>query len=488
VKGRLFLLARLSLAAGGLSACGNEEVAAPLSQPSVAPHVASAAVSPNPQSALSTVVAFTAERADSARIIYLADDGSADSTPFIPVTSGSDTIVTLGLRPSTSYRQVLEVTGAAGVAYSDTLSFTTAPLPDPLGRVAIASSGQSGPGLILTSLELGDQVFALAFDSTGTIRWYRGFEGTGRGDIKQQTNGHFTLYRGGSTGVEEAAGHYVEFTPAGDSLRAISVALPRYLDNHEFWITTGADGAQRFHCFTYERRTVDLTGVGGSAVTSLAGHQLVRLRPDGSTEFEWNSWNEVRLEDWIESPRPRARDSVGRDFDHPNSIDFDPEGNYLVSFRRLGQVMKIDGTTGAVLWRLGGSRNQFTFVNDPLGGFSAQHSARLLPNGHVLLYDNGPRHQPPESRAVEYAVDTAAMTATMVWEFRHQPTIYTPGLGLVQRLQDGGTFIAYGQEGRVTEVGPAGEVRWEAEVRVDGEPAVLYRLSRIASLYRFVAP
>jgi hypothetical protein len=223
-------------------------------------------------------------------------------------------------------------------------------------------------------------------------------------------------------------------------------------------------------------------------MVSLAGHQLVRLRPDGSSEFEWNAWDELKLDDWIESPRPDARDSAGRDFDHPNSIDFDRDGNYIVSFRRLGQVMKIDAETGAVIWRLGGRRNQFRFIGDPLGGFSAQHSARILPNGHILLYDNGARHHPPGSRAVEYALDTLAMSATMVWEFRPQPSLYTPGLGLVQRLVDGGTFIAFAQEGRVTEVGADGLVRWEAEVRVDGEPAVLYRLSRIRSLYRFVVP
>jgi len=169
-------------------------------------------------------------------------------------------------------------------------------------------------------------------------------------------------------------------------------------------------------------------------------------------------------------------------------VDFDRDGNYIVSFRRLEQVIKIDATTGAIRWRLGGRRNQFTFHDDPLGGFSAQHSVRVLPNGHLLLYDNGTRHPEPESRAVEYSLDTVAMTATMVWEFRHLPPIYTPGLGLVQRLGDGGTFIAYGQQGRTTEVGPDGAIRGEAQLQVDGRRAVLYRLSRIASLYRFVPP
>jgi arylsulfotransferase ASST len=474
--------------AGGALACGGQDVAAPVEKPAVVPRLASATVASNPYNALSAVVAFSATNADSARVIILPDQGPVDSTPYAPITGATDTIVTLGLRPSTGYRHILEIAGPDGTGPADTLSLRTGPLPDALQRITISSAGQAGPGLTLTALELGEEIFALAFDSSGTIRWYRAFDGPGRGDVKQQTNGNFTLYRGGSTGVEPASGHYIEFTPAGDSVRAISVAPPHYLDNHELWITTAPDGRERFHCFTYERRTVDLTGIGGGSATSLAGHQLVRLRSDGSSEFEWNAWDQVSLNEWIEPPRPEPGDSAGRDFDHPNSIDIDREGNYIVSFRRLGQVMKIDGFTGNVLWRLGGRRNQFTFLNDPFGGFGSQHSARVLPNGHLLLYDNGSLHRSPESRVVEYALDTVHMTATLVWEFRHVPPIYTPGLGLVQRLGDGSTFIGYGQLGRASEVGQDGRVRWEAEVRNDGDRAVLYRLMRIGSLYRFMEP
>jgi hypothetical protein len=150
--------------------------------------------------------------------------------------------------------------------------------------------------------------------------------------------------------------------------------------------------------------------------------------------------------------------------------------------------MKIDATTGAIIWRLGGTRSDFGFVNDPFNGFSAQHSARILPNGHLLLYDNGTRHPTPESRAVEYALDPAKRTATLVWEYRHSPPIYTPYVGLIQQLRDGNRVVAFGQAGHVTEVRPDGAVQWEADIKVDGQPAFCYRMSRIASLYRYTSP
>ncbi|HYF38671.1 MAG TPA: aryl-sulfate sulfotransferase [Gemmatimonadales bacterium] len=468
--------------------CGGDDLAEPIVSK---PQVLSASSAANTHNVLSRVIQFRAEHADSARVITLAENAKADTTAYTAVTGGPDTVVVLSLLPGAAYRSVVEAAGTNGPAQSDTIAFTTDPLPDLLQRVSINTAGAGSAGLTLASLPVGgNAVFAIAFDSTGGIRWYRQFEGTEpfAGELKQQTNGNFTLYRGRSTGVEPVPGHFVEFSPAGDSVRAISVNPPRYLDNHELWITSGPDGGERYHFFTYDHRISDLSAIGGADQVSLAGHQLVRLRGDGTTEFEWNGWDRLTIDEWIEPPRPEPGDSTGRDFDHPNGMIIDSDGNYVVSFRHLSQVMKIDALTGETVWRLGGRRNEFTFLNDPLGGFSAQHSPRILPNGNLLLYDNGTSHQPQESRAVEYALDLAARTATLVWEFRHVPPIYTPAVGGVQRLANGNTLVGFGFVGRATEVRPDGSVSWEAEVTVDGRPALVYRPIRIASLYGYQEP
>jgi hypothetical protein len=150
--------------------------------------------------------------------------------------------------------------------------------------------------------------------------------------------------------------------------------------------------------------------------------------------------------------------------------------------------MKIDAATGETIWRLGGRKNEFTFLNDPLGGFSAQHSPRILANGNLLLYDNGTSHEPQESRAVEYALDIPARTATLVWEFRHVPAIYTPAVGGAQRLESGNTLVGFGFEGHASEVRPDGSVAWEANVTVDERPVLTYRLVRVMSLYQYQEP
>jgi hypothetical protein len=470
---------------GTLSGCRSD---APLGTTATRPRILSTTISSNPHNVLSAVVTLTAEHAESARVVYQDQRLGLDSTPFVGVTGGPDTIVALGLRPQMAYAVVVEADGGEGRARSDTLAHTTGALPQPLNRVSISTSGIGKGALNLTSVAVPNAgVVVLAFDSAGDIRWYRHFQGPERfpGELKQQHNGNFTLYRGNSTGVEQVAGHYVEFTPAGDSVRAITVAPPRYLDNHDLWITTAPDGQERFHFFTYDHRASDLRPIGGSADVVLAGHQLVRLRADGSTEFEWNAWDHVMFEEWIEPNRPEPHDSVGRDFDHPNSLAFDRDGNYIVSFRRLGQVMKIDAASGAIIWRVGGRKSDVSFPDDPLGGFSAQHSAAILPNGNLLLYDNGNQHAPPETRAVEYTLDFTNRVARLVWEFRHVPSIYTQAVGSAQRLQDGNTLVGYGWIGYAAEVGADGTLEWSATMSVDGQPTIFYRLIRIASLYHF---
>jgi outer membrane protein assembly factor BamB len=149
------------------------------------------------------------------------------------------------------------------------------------------------------------------------------------------------------------------------------------------------------------------------------------------------------------------------DFTHANAIDVMADGSYLISLRNLSQILKIDSTTGDILWRLGGEDGQFTFVNDSLNGFSCQHAARELPNGDIILFDDGDGHSPPQSRAVEYALDTTAMTATLVWSAEDNPPIFAAYMGNAERLPNGNTLIAYGEALHIQEVNASGDVLWD---------------------------
>lgn len=117
----------------------------------------------------------------------------------------------------------------------------------------------------------------------------------------------------------------------------------------------------------------------------------------------------------------------------------------LISSKYTSQIVLIHKQTNKVLWRLGGIRNSFIFKNDPLDGFSCQHDPTLLRDNRILLYDNGNHHPKPQSRVVEYKLDTRTMTATLVWSFAIQG-LFTPGTGSVQRLANKNTLVCWGRE------------------------------------------
>jgi hypothetical protein len=442
-------------------------------------------VVPNPHNALSSVVIYDARGFDSARVVYWAAGERPQATRFARAR-GVGRIATLGLKPETPYFHVLERVRGEEVVVSDTVRASSGSLPAYLRQAHMRITGKPTGGYVLTSMvDTGRTGFVVAFDSTGRLAWYREFPGElPTGETKQQPNGNFTVFLGRTPGWMLFPGSYEEFRPSGEVVRSFTAPPPLYTDNHELVLTYRDTVFEAAHFFSYSGRPGDLSRWGGPRDTLIVGHQLQRVGPDGAPTTVLDGWDHFSWEDRIEPPRDTLYD-----FDHPNALDFDHDGNYVVSYRNMGEITKIDATTGAIIWRFGGRHNQFTIRNDPLNGFSAQHSVRILDNGNLLLYDNGTRHTPPETRVVEYRLDPNAKTADLVWEYRHSPAFYVPYTGSVQRLRSGNTVIGFSNRGVVTEVDPKGTVVWEGTVMRDtGRAGDFYRAIKIASLYRYERP
>jgi len=196
---------------------------------------------------------------------------------------------------------------------------------------------------------------------------------------------------------------------------------------------------------------------GGYSLATVVGYVIQELDQARDVVFQWRSWDHYTITD----AQNIDLKSVWVDYVHGNALDVDTDGNILFSSRHLNEITKINRQTGAIIWRLGGVHNQFTFVNDSIG-FSFQHAVRRIANGDITLFDNGDFHVPAFSRAVEYRLDTLAMTATLVWQFRNTPDEEGVAMGYVQRLDNGNTLIGWGAATpTVTEVAPDGTKLYE---------------------------
>ncbi len=323
---------------------------------------------------------------------------------------------------------------------------------DSLPGVHVLFSSDPSPGYIYLSnlywdvettpylLVLGNDGRAVMTRKTG-INCY---------DFKLQPNGSLTYYYG-----DDGYGFFQEADRAFTVVDSFKCGNGYATDPHELILLPNGHAL----LMGSDPEFIDMSKLvpGGYNPAEVVGLIIQELDQEKNVVFQWRSWDHFNITDaWHLSFASSYIDYV-----HGNSLDVDTDGNIILSSRHLNEITKIDRETGNIIWRLGGTNNQFTFVNDPLG-FSYQHDVRRIANGHLTVFDNGDFHVPAFSRALEYALDETNMTATLVWQYRDTPDVFGFAMGNVQRLKNGNTFIGWGATNpTVTEVDSGGNKVYE---------------------------
>jgi len=273
--------------------------------------------------------------------------------------------------------------------------------------------------------------FIVIIDHFGNPIFYRYTPGGSR-SFEHQPDGSYSYYTNSVKGFL-LMNAYFQIT---DTIVKVGDDL---IDFHEFNILENGN----YIVLGFDRRVVDMSQYieGGQVFATVTGMVFQELDPDKNLLFEWNSWDHISFMD----SDPLVVDLTAQviDYIHPNSIVQDTDGNFLLTSRNLSEITKIDRVTGEIIWRMGGKRNEFEFVNDPLR-FSALHSAIRLPNGNIALLDNGYGHEPQFSRGVEYAIDEEGKTASLVREYRSSPDVFSTVMGNVTTLPGNHLVVGWG--------------------------------------------
>jgi len=301
-------------------------------------------------------------------------------------------------------------------------------------------------------------------DNTGKVVWYRDFPGGVLNSFQAHLNGTYSIL-----GTADPTPKFHVLNILGQETGTIECKNGFKTRFHDFMVAAGGD----YWILCDDTRTMDLSSLGGNAAAQVTGTVVQHVETDGSVSFEWNVFDHFQITDL-----PAAdRSGPSVNFTHGNGIDLDTDGNLLLSFRSLSEVTKVNVATGAVMWRLGGLANQFTFINNTKAAFDRQHGVRRGEAGQIQMLDNG---LGAPSRFVTFQIDGNALTATMVNEFIESPTTYTAVGGGTQHYTNGHSIVTFGQAGKVAEVDPAGVKVWEL-TGVTG--MYVFRVQRIQSLY-----
>jgi hypothetical protein len=326
--------------------------------------------------------------------------------------------------------------------------------PVDLPPFTVTVSNNPTPGYVFVGPRLPSASFAnyaIMFDNSGSPAFFREVTGVADDFKKHPHAGLYSHLLGGASGEFHVFDDSFELLDSFHEENGYTI-----LDGHDFQILPNGN----FLIAVQDWQQIDMSKIvpGGNPNAWVVGFVMQEQDPSHNVVFEWRSWDHFEITDAV------GIDFTGPwiDYVHFNAFEYDTDGNIMFSCREMCEITKIDRQTGNILWRFGGTNNEFTLVGDTQW-FERQHSVRRTPTGTVTIFDNGALDAPWESRAVEYDLDEVNKIATLVWQYRHDPPRYAGWGSNMQRLPNSNTMIGWAPLGIITEVRSDGTKAFEAE-------------------------
>ena len=253
-----------------------------------------------------------------------------------------------------------------------------------------------------------------------------------------------------------SAGAMIELTPAGET-----VWEHRDIAQHHDYVRL-ANGNTVYLAWEPIPLTISNQILGGHAHEDdpefMWGDVVREVNPAGEIVKEWVSWEHLDVAVDVICPLESHKE-----WTHANSLEVLDNGDWLISYRLTSTVVIVDHRSGELVWRWG--PDNMAEAHDPKrwgpGELSHQHNAQMLPNGNIIVFDNGCHRKrgPGFSRIVEIDKNTREFVWTYV-----APVILAFNSFMVsgcQRLPGGNTLITEGASGRLFEVTSKHKVVWE---------------------------
>lgn len=166
-----------------------------------------------------------------------------------------------------------------------------------------------------------------------------------------------------------------------------------------------------------------------------------------------------------------SKNQNGYDWFHNNAVWYDKKTNSLtLSGRNEDAVVNIDFETGKLNWILGDpecwspemvEKYFFKTEDKNLEWCYGQHSCQILPDGDVMVFDNGcwRKKSNPEwypegerySRGVRYEIDTKHMMIRQKWQYGKErgEEIFSPNISNIDYYKDDHYLVHFGSNGHV---------------------------------------
>jgi hypothetical protein len=312
-------------------------------------------------------------------------------------------------------------------------------LPSDFPQLSVKKPGSPDPGWYLTgnlNSVAGSGTYAMVLNNNGTPVWYRRSIRPGAANVTLLAKDEIAW---NGLGVIQN-GAFEVFDLETQSTHWLSVAGIG-LDFHEL---QPLPNGNLILLSSPLRSDVDVTTLGGGSHGTILDCLLLEVAPGGQIVWQWRASDHISVRESTNGYPVQFGSITAYDAFHCNSIDVSPSSDsVLMSARHTDAVYKINKATGTIEWKLGGNsatvdnEKVLAITRDTQGAFHAQHDARFRLNNDISLFDDQTFHSGLAARAVEYHVDAAAGTATLVWSYAAPDGGNSAATGSFQRLSQG---------------------------------------------------
>jgi len=185
--------------------------------------------------------------------------------------------------------------------------------------------------------------------------------------------------------------------------------------------------------------------------------EIVELNHKGQIIWSWHSYDHLDPSiDVLGSEMPQFAWTYTNGMTYTPHNAIDGTEAFVVSMRSLNEVMIVRKSDGKIIWR------------SPKDMLNTQHDPTNLPNGNIMVFDNGFARMPnPFPSFGSRVVEIDPRTDKIVWKFDggdgviDKVRFFAPIVGGAQRLPNGNTLITDGPKGHIFEITKGKKVVWD---------------------------
>ncbi|RKR08519.1 arylsulfotransferase ASST [Flavobacterium sp. 90] len=355
---------------------------------------------------------------------YWSDKKGIKSKIKSPISKNGlkHSLVLCSITPETNYTFQLITVQGKNTNTSKLYTFKSRKLPEWLQKQFKANCPK--PELLSKNFKSGFMLMgkretpgvAYIVDYKGNLRWYHTVEGTGF-KVTHFTKDQTILSILGKNDEPTSYGSEIlEINLQGDTLMHIKKGQGDLKQSIHHEIIKKS--ANEIVTITVDKKIMDLTSIGGKKNDTINSDGILILDKKGKKIWKWSVFDD------LDPLKDKNILKNKKDWTHANSLNYDKDGNFLISFYNNGQIWKVDSKTGKVIWKLGKDGNM---KMSPDSNFSQAHAAHINAEGSLMFFDNGVDVK--QSSVFALKVDEKGKTVKLDFQIKLPKDVYNDRMG-----------------------------------------------------------